>query len=573
MRRKIKKNYRNLFAIFVTTVLVGTAVTTVSTPAIADDICNGISEDYTTATVEWDDIYCEEGEIDDAEVLGSGNDDAYDEWGGIYAEDLNGEYVLIDDGVSIDNEFPVISFKQFGFIAPGEIGVDILVTKSFFGNTATWEIEVFLAGTATHHAIPLKMSVDDDEDLGADSDTRWTLSNGVWVSTESDGGEDLQSDPAILFIIPPGATLEKEDGDDEVIVDLGTVSSATVRHILVGYEECVTHSELITHIDTLTSSLESTINANLAIVQEVSDCTPRFTISNAAAASFVIGEENSATFTFATSGDWNWSGGGRVATESFLPDDLIFEGLSEVIAGTVPQLRISGLVTEDVEPGEYVIEVYLYDDYGNGAFGTLILNIQAKQLALLDEEINSSKVPTIQQFELGYMVITPGTNAVINGARLDCTTRIWINDVATTFTQKVLADGTYELSFAVPSSLSAGLHKVTMDSCGGIVVFENTLLVSKPRQVFTTTYDSSPEIWTNLVAMRAFVNQHRNDFNSVECVAQTSSARESVRAQAVIQRYCSDAFSRLGLQISSRQSIETGFSGPGTKITVTLSNK
>lgn len=571
MPRKRAKNYRNLIAIFVTTLLVGTAVTGLSTPASAVETCDGRYEDYSTATIAWDDIYCEEGVIDDAEVLGSGNGDAYDDWGGVYAEDFDGDMRLVQ-GSAIDREFPEISFMESGFVAAGEIPVDILVTKSFFGNTATWDIQVFLEGTSTPHPIRLKMAVDSDEDLGADSNTRWTLSNGIWVSTESSGGENLRNDPAILFIIPTGATLEKEDGDDEVIVDLGTVSSAIVRHVLVGYEDCVTHSELMTHIDGLTSSLESTINSNLAIVQAVSDCTPRFTISNASAASFVIGEENSATFTFATSGDWNWSGGGRVATESFLPDDLIFEGLSEVITGTVPQLRISGLVAEDVEPGDYVIEIYLYDDYGNSAFGTLILNIQAKQKQL-DEEVNSSKIPNIQQFELGYMVITPGTNAVITGARLDCTTRIWINDVATTFSRKVLPDGIYELSFAVPSSLSAGLHKVTMDSCDGIVVFENTLLVSKPRQVFTTTYASSPEIWTNLVAMRAFVNQHRNDFNSVECVAQTSSARESVRAQAVIQRYCADAFSRLGLQISSRQSVETGFSGPGTKITITLSNK
>jgi len=466
-RGKLKK----LVVVLATVSMLGTSMVALSLPAGASQLCT-VNSTYSTGTVEWNGISCTSGNLNDATVLATGNGDAYDSWGQVSALDTSGTRQIITGSVTKD-DFPEITYKTTNFDRAG--GVDIFVTRKFYGNTITWEIKVFATGTSNPVAIPLFI----EGNLGSDSGTFWTLSNDYWVSTDSGSGTTLSYDPAIIFVIPSDATFEtRADNNDDVRIDLKTVASATVRHVLVGWESgsCRSYADVMAYVDELTSSIDSAINADL----------PELSLIDGACST-------------------NWEGN--------------------------------------------------------------------RVLAYEEPTFPSSKVPTIRQLERGFMVVTPGSNAKLSGPRLDCTTLIWVNDAAVPFTSALQSDGTYELNFAVPSLLASGFHTLKIDSCAGIVIYENALLVSKPNAVFTSSYVNLPEIWLNLVAMRKFINQNRADFNSVECVAQTSTLRESARANLVIQRYCMEAFSRLALGVSGRSILETGFSGPGTKITITLSNR
>ncbi len=185
----------------------------------------------------------------------------------------------------------------------------------------------------------------------------------------------------------------------------------------------------------------------------------------------------------------------------------------------------------------------------------------------------SSKTPTINEFVDGPLLVTPGTNVLLTGSRLSCTTSISVNDKPTTFTYQTLASGQGQLSIAMPKDLTAGKHRLSMDSCGGSVVYDNMLMVSKAPVKLELNMASGIDRGLGLVQLRAFVREHRADFNSVECVADASLSAQRRIATSLVESFCKRAMGLLASPKSHTTAIKSDNKADSILLTLTLSNK
>jgi hypothetical protein len=187
--------------------------------------------------------------------------------------------------------------------------------------------------------------------------------------------------------------------------------------------------------------------------------------------------------------------------------------------------------------------------------------------------VPSPKIPTINQMAAGPLLVTPGTNAVLTGSRLNCTTYVKVNNVATTFTYSTLSDGSGQLSIAMPSSLRAGKHALTMDSCGGEVTYLNVLTVAKAPVELRLDLANASDRALGLIELRAFMREHRADYNTVTCTADSANRSQQKIASQVVARYCHEAFSRLAMPMNRTTSVKSDYQGRSLILTVSLSNR
>jgi hypothetical protein len=185
----------------------------------------------------------------------------------------------------------------------------------------------------------------------------------------------------------------------------------------------------------------------------------------------------------------------------------------------------------------------------------------------------SPKIPTINQMSSGSLLVTPGTNAVLTGSRLNCTTYVKVNNVSTTFTYSNLSDGSGQLSIAMPSSLRAGKHALTMDSCGGEVTYLNVLTVAKAPVELRLDLANASDRTLGLIELRAFMREHRADYNTVTCTADSANRSQQKIASQVVARYCHEAFSRLAMPMNRTTSVKSDYQGRSLILTVSLSNR
>jgi hypothetical protein len=185
----------------------------------------------------------------------------------------------------------------------------------------------------------------------------------------------------------------------------------------------------------------------------------------------------------------------------------------------------------------------------------------------------SPKIPTINQMASGSLLVTPGTNAFLTGSRLNCTTYVKVNDVATTFTYSNLSDGSGQLIIAVPSSLKTGKHALTMDSCGGEVTYLNILTVAKAPVELRLDLANGTDRALGLIQLRAFMKEHRADYNTVTCTADSANSSQQKIANQVVSRYCQEAFSRLAMPVNRTTSVKSDHQGRSLILTISLSNR
>lgn len=186
--------------------------------------------------------------------------------------------------------------------------------------------------------------------------------------------------------------------------------------------------------------------------------------------------------------------------------------------------------------------------------------------------IPSPKIPQIREFDSGSLVITPGNLARLTGARLNCTTAVSVNDKPATFTYQSLPTGEGQLSIGIPSDLAPGKHRLTMNSCGGNVVYENILMVSKPEAKLNLTMTTGIERGLALVKLRAFVRENRADYNTVECVADAANPNQKKHATQLVDSFCKRAFSLLASPKEQSTLLKSDNQQNSIKLTVTLSN-
>ena len=162
----------------------------------------------------------------------------------------------------------------------------------------------------------------------------------------------------------------------------------------------------------------------------------------------------------------------------------------------------------------------------------------------------SPKIPYIDQFNPGPVLITPGQTLSLTGSRLYCTTYAEINSQRTTVSYSSLPNGFGKLEVAIPSNLPAGNHKLTIDSCGGPVNYLNMLVVSKPPVMKEGRFSSRMEQARQVQEIRDWVLSHRADYNSVQCISNTMVPAQE-RARQFANDICKQA---LGLLASPKGS-------------------
>jgi hypothetical protein len=187
--------------------------------------------------------------------------------------------------------------------------------------------------------------------------------------------------------------------------------------------------------------------------------------------------------------------------------------------------------------------------------------------------IPSPKIPQIREFDSGSLLITPGSFAKLTGSRLNCTTSVSVNDKPTTFTYQSLPSGEGQLSIAIPNDLALGKHRLAMNSCGGNVVYENILMVSKPAAKLELTMATGIERGLALVKLRAFVRENRADYNTVECVADAANPTQKKHATQLVDRFCKRAISLLASPKEHSTLLRSENQQNSIKLTVTLSNR
>lgn len=195
------------------------------------------------------------------------------------------------------------------------------------------------------------------------------------------------------------------------------------------------------------------------------------------------------------------------------------------------------------------------------------------QTSSTGSSVPSPKIPQIREFDSGSLVITPGNFARLTGARLNCTTAVSVNDKPVTFTYQSLPTGEGQLSIAMPSELAPGNHRLTMNSCGGNVVYENILMVSRANAKLELTMTTGIERGLALVKLRAFVRENRADYNTVECVADAANPTQKKYATQLVEGLCKRAFSLLASPKEQSSLLKSDNQGNSIKLTVILSNK
>jgi hypothetical protein len=69
------------------------------------------------------------------------------------------------------------------------------------------------------------------------------------------------------------------------------------------------------------------------------------------------------------------------------------------------------------------------------------------------------------------------------------------------------------------------------------------------------------------------MKEHRADYNTVTCTADSANSSQQKIANQVVSRYCHEAFSRLAMPMNRSTSVKTDYQGRSLILTVSLSNR
>jgi hypothetical protein len=223
--------------------------------------------------------------------------------------------------------------------------------------------------------------------------------------------------------------------------------------------------------------------------------------------------------------------------------------------------------------GNYTFTVVATNSAGNSSPSSASPSVSVTQAASPNAQVPSPKIPLINEFAQGGMLIVPGQTSIITGHRLHCTTNMSINGIATTFKTLSPVNGQTRMSIEIPTSLQPGRHSLEMDSCEGDVTYANMLIISKPAIQFEAVTRHAMDRGLQLVALRSFMNQNRFDYNSVHCIVNVSSTQLQATAKQMLSSYCNTAYSRLASPHSMTLEQRVSHKPTNIWVRVILSNK
>ena len=158
-------------------------------------------------------------------------------------------------------------------------------------------------------------------------------------------------------------------------------------------------------------------------------------------------------------------------------------------------------------------------------------------------QIKSDRLPFLDQ--QGFVLGNSAGELTLTGTRLYCTTYVKVNDSLVQFTHEAspLGNGKEALRIQLPT-LAPGHHAISMDSCGGPVVYERFLLVPKPSITLEGKIVSGLDRANLLTKVRVWAGENRSDYNSVQCIV-SSRTSSGANAAVLAQKLCTNALSRL----------------------------
>ena len=183
------------------------------------------------------------------------------------------------------------------------------------------------------------------------------------------------------------------------------------------------------------------------------------------------------------------------------------------------------------------------------------------------------KLPRFDAFASGPVVATPGKELVLTGARLNCTSQVQINGTTTTHSHSFLPSGLESLSIGIPANLSPGRHMLQMDSCDGNVVYENLIFVPKPPVVFEAVTTNSFDRMFVTAKLQSFVLKHYSDYNSVECIVNSTAKSLEKSAAQFLESSCKLASMSLAQKKGYTTEKRSTHKPANIWIRVTLTNK
>jgi hypothetical protein len=186
-------------------------------------------------------------------------------------------------------------------------------------------------------------------------------------------------------------------------------------------------------------------------------------------------------------------------------------------------------------------------------------------------KVESDKLPQFDQE--GIVFGSSEGQLVLTGQRLYCTKEIMVNNAVVNFvhTPSALGDGKAALNISLPK-LEPGYHELSMDSCGGHVAYARFLFIPKTPAILEGRVRSGFEQANLLIEVQRWSRIHRGDYNSVECVVNTS-LRSQANALALANNMCNKAFAQLASPKGRTITLRSTSPGSGVWYRVILTTK
>ncbi|MDJ0348778.1 hypothetical protein [Cryobacterium sp. PH29-G1] len=423
------------------------------------------SSSVDTATTSFNYVCQTSGSISDART--EHTTDAYDGFGYVGTTNADeSQYLFTADTYEVDGTtFTFVDTDVYNSLTDGF--VDAHVTRTFVGNTATWTVDVFEAGTD----IPADMPLFITGNLGSDGDSTYTPYDTFLLSTDTG-----IYDPYLLWKSTGEASYV--NGNDTLSFDFGVASSARLENILIGYEACADPAALPTLLTSIDADWLSYANTEIAEISSEQQC-----FDVVGTTTFTRGVAVDTTLTFDGYDNFDWTHGGY-AQIGDLPAGLEAEVLNTWSDDeTPPTIHIFGTPTTVGAVDTYI---YLADDEGMDADRALTLTVINEPVAA-DLTLNASVGALIAGSDITY-----SASGLQDGAAWTLTLRSTPQVIGNGF---VTSTGTVSGVATIPAGLETGWHSITLDSTDNtgttlsrVVYFE----IDAAGQLLSSNYTGIP---------------------------------------------------------------------------------
>jgi hypothetical protein len=414
-----------------------------ASPNVTDDalVCDRAGTStatFTSASASFNLICLTSGDVHNAgTAIGR---DAYDGFGLVTTNDGGGQYVLTADEGTASNDgitFTYVDENVYNSLTGGL--VDVHVVRTFIGNTATWNVTVFEAGTD----IPAGLYLEIRGNIG--SGHTWEYLSQDWFNPLAASYGSGSNYPVLFWKSSPAMTWYN-DATGDLSFDFGQTSAATVSNIIVGYSSCTNSSpdELLAEV---AADWESYVNTSMA--DREAHC---FDVNGTT--TFTRDFAVDSSLTFEDLGAYiDLTDGASIILGDRLPAGLAYSISNENTPGVMPTVNIFGTPTSAV---------------------TLNTFVQIRPAMGASPDVAASIMLTVDTAGTTALALGADIGEPVAGSEFSYRADDLQDGAAYEFilrsTPQLLKSGTVPAgntingSVAIPSGLEAGWHSITLNS-------------------------------------------------------------------------------------------------------------